>query len=851
MTTFQPTKKILLNGPWFLLCKSRNIHIPIDVPGSVYEALLTHQLIENPFWGLNEDTLSWVYEEAWQFERVVILSPEDISYRRIMLRFNGIDTLASVYLNDTLIGTTNNMHRTYEFEIHSPKKSHIREGENIVRVIIHSATKYARKMCDSHPEGDIALKPFGINKNQALPGVPYLRKGEWSFGWDWGPKLPDVAIWRNVELEFIDSARICNVFIEQHHTYSPTSSPISIDRTRLHFRITSEFVIPLQERSWVYELKIESPTHKEIDQSISIQNSVENFDFVLFSPDLWWIHELGESPLYKIIIDLKYNTVLIDSCTIQIGIRDLQLIRKSDQWGETFFFRLNGVPVFAKGANWIPVDSFLPRGYRDGSVNRLLTAARDAHFNMIRVWGGGIYESDQFYEICDRFGLLVWQDCPFACSPIPKEPEFIENVKIETIQNVQRLRHHPSLALWCGNNEIEVAWVEWGLRLKYPSLLPIYLEVFESILPKIIHEEDPQRSYWPSSPSSGGKLLQPGSQKKGDAHYWAVWHLGLPFSSYHRQFPRFMSEFGFESFPDFKTIQMFCPPDQLSAYSPIMENHQKNTSGNAKLMNYMKRRFLIPKDFSKQVILSQLTQAEAITYGVEHWRRHRTNFRCMGTLYWQLNDCWPVASWSSIDYYGRWKALHYFARRFYSPVAVSVDIIKDRCVFWGINDLVKDQTVNIEWALISNRSDVIVHEKKQFIIPSISALPLHSIFIPTLVSRNKGDFGILFEVFNENHRMIMHGWEFFDKPKRFTLIDPLISWQIIEGEKNEWSVEIRVKNIAIYVFIQSETLDFVCSDNFFHLLPNQSRQIQLNFFGAITKSEIEKNISVLSLYNLQ
>ena len=452
-------------------------------------------------------------------------------------------------------------------------------------------------------------------------------------------------------------------------------SGYTIQGAEINLQVTCDMVRPFSE-NYTCRAELTDGINTYVDET-DVSNETFSLALSIESPQLWWIHELGEPFLYDLTVRCYCGDICVDTYTQKIGVREIKLVRDTDTWGETFYFRLNGIPVFAKGANWIPSDSFPARGKKLGLYQKLLCDAKAANMNMIRVWGGGIYEDDEFYSICDALGLLVWQDFMFACKPTPRHDDFFKAVEKDAVQNVKRLRHHPCIALWVGNNEIELAWVEWFYTWRFArTYKKAYSRLFEEMLPEVVAEHDPDRSYWPSSPSSGGNFKEPNSADRGDSHFWEVWHLNKPFSAYRAHFSRFMSEFGFESFPSIKTLRSFCPLDQLSFHSPIMENHQKNRSGNKKIIAYMKRRFLIPKEFEKQVVLSQITQAEAMEYGVEHWHRNRTNFHCMGALYWQLNDCWPVASWSSIDYYGRWKALHYFAKRFFFA-----GLSKRRCFF--------------------------------------------------------------------------------------------------------------------------------------------------------------------------
>ncbi len=391
-------------------------------------------------------------------------------------------------------------------------------------------------------------------------------------------------------------------------------------------------------------------------------------DFVILKPELWWPNGLGKQALYRLRVRLIANKRLLDQAETRIGLRTLELRQKPDQWGKSFEFVVNGVPVFAKGGNWIPADSFPSRISKD-RYRRLIKSVRDSNMNMLRVWGGGIYESNDFYDLCDEMGIMVWQDFMFACSMYPGDQEFLDNVRNEAIDNLKRLRNHASIVIWVGNNEVETAWAHWGWKDHLPAKLwDDYQKIFHKLLPSVCAEFDPSRPYWPSSPSSNLEA-DSDSQNIGDVHYWGVWHAALPFTDYEKQLPRFMSEYGFQSFPQIKTVNDYAPPADHDIGSPVMLVHQKHPRGNQLIREYMLREYPEPKNFESFLYVSQVLQAEGIKVGAEHLRRIMP--RNMGSLYWQIDDCWPVASWSSIDYFGRWKALQYYARRFYNDLLVS------------------------------------------------------------------------------------------------------------------------------------------------------------------------------------
>ncbi len=715
-----------LQGTSRVYSDTRDIDLPIGIPGSVYDALICAGLLEDPFYGLNEHQSQWVHETDWTIVTEFTIPPEIRARKHILLKFYGIDTFATILLNDSVLGQVDNMHREYEFEITYWAK----EGPNRLAVQFQSPSKVARQSYEADHQ---RLKPF----TGQVPGRLYVHKAQYSFGWDWGPALPDIGIWRPVELIGMDGARLLDV--QAVPKFAPDYAKVTLG-VQVHGQWEAVMEKQLSYRA---TLQYESPQAIQFKQ---MQEGTTPHLAFEFAPQLWWTTEQGKPNLYHLEVQLLAGGKVVDTIATKIGLRDLKLVRRKDEWGESFFFQLNGVPVFMKGADWIPVQSFIPKGRRLNLIRSTLIYATQAHMNMLRIWGGGVMEDDEVYNFCDEHGILLWQDFPFACgfNPIIRNDAgefnaFYENIGILATQNVIRLRNHPSLAIWVGNNETEEFVPGKGLEV-----VTAYCDIFERLLPKICSELDPTRPYWPASPSSGGSggtgVFPPHVENAGDTHFWSVWHGGWDFATYRDNFSRFMSEFGFEAFPDLKTCAEFCPPDQQAFESPIMRNHQKHPDGNAKILNYMRKRFAIPPDFARQVLLSQVNQADAIEYGVEHWRRNRGapgREHCMGTLYWQLNDCWPVASWSSVDYSkklaeqhhapGRWKALHYFACRFYRPVIVSIAEAPDFSEIWAVNDLNYPQLVQLTWQLLDPAGKTWKSGKKECALAACASEKLEAV----------------------------------------------------------------------------------------------------------------------------
>ena len=581
-------KTISLNGAWTLeIPASAFGAVPAAVPGSVYHDLLTAGCIEDPFWRDNETEALKLMENDFVYSRRFEVGADLLGCESVILRCEGLDTLAEIRLNGSLAGTAENMHRIWEYDV----KSLLREGENDISVRFASPTKYIREAYAlSRADGS----------SDAMVGFPLLRKAHCMFGWDWGPRLPDAGIWRPISLLGIDTARIRDVLILQDHSRAPDAVALTV-RTNLEHVGAGEAAV---------RVRVTGP----------------------------WPAGFGDQPLYTVTVTLEKDGAELDSSEKRIGLRTMTVTRKKDEWGESFSHCVNGVDIFAMGADYIPEDNLLPR-VNPERTRKLLTDARAANMNCVRVWGGGYYPGDAFYDICDELGLLVWQDFMFACAVYNLTDEFEANITAEFVDNVRRLRHHPSLALWCGNNEMEqfVAQGEWVSSKRQAA---DYIKMYEYVIPN-----------------------------RGDVHYWDVWHGLKPFTDYRNYLFRYVSEFGFQSFPCMETIESFTLPEDRNLFSYVMEKHQRNASANGRIVFYLSQMYLYPREMSELVYASQLLQAQAMQYGVEHWRRHRGH--CMGAVIWQLNDCWPVASWASIDYFGRWKALHYYAKRFFAPVLIS------------------------------------------------------------------------------------------------------------------------------------------------------------------------------------
>ncbi len=811
-----------LSGAWTFRQSNTNEWLPGKVPGSVHLDLLALSRIPDPFVADNEKRVQWVAETDWEYTRSFEVDPQLFAEPQIYLVCDGLDTLAEVRLNGRLVAATDNMFRQYRWDV----KNLLLPGENDISVSFCSPVRFAAERIK---------QKYLISPAQSIPGGTYLRKAACQFGWDWGPKLPPVGIWKDIRLEGYHEGRISDVDLRQIHADG---------RVRLRALVAVERFGPSPLEA---SLRVTGPDGQVWHARLPVQDGAANLDVEIENPQLWWPNGYGAQPLYQAEIAVESGGEVLDLRSYQVGLRKLELRQEPDQWGRSFTFVVNDVPIFAKGSNWIPAETFHTR-ITDLNLDGLISAAAITHHNMLRVWGGGYYEDERFYDLCDRYGILVWQDFMFSCGVYPlDDPEFLDNIYEETTQAIRRLRHRACLALWCGNNEMDMGWVEWGWdSLKMRRLKSAYKQFFYQTLPEICAREDPDHPYWPSSPSSGSPLDHPNGQSQGDAHYWQVWHGRKPFSAYKTQYPRFMSEFGFQSLPPLETIRTFAAPEDWDLTSHVMEHHQRSPVGNALILAQMTSRFHIPLDFPSTVYLSMVLQAEGIRSGVEHWRRNKN--RVSGTLYWQLNDVWPVTSWSSIDYYGRWKALHYAARRFYAPVLLSADQEGSRVALHLTNDLRRDWEGTLEWSLETLDGKVLESEEKLLSIPALDSRVVSHLDFSDILTGQAGTRTVLVYRLMENNRMTAECVLPFVADKFLALADPCIEARV-EGADDGLTISLAAQSLARFVEVSLVGADVVFSDNYFDLPARQRRTISCPLPEGWDLQRAQAALCVRSLFN--
>ena len=817
--------KLNLNeGDWRLQAVGEHEWLPLALPGEVHLALLNAGRIPDPFVEDNELAVQWVAEKDWVFEGEIDL-PDDLHQEdKVWLHFEGLDTLAEVWLNDTRLGETNNAFREYSWEV----KNLLNKGKNILRILFHSPVNYVKERQKKQPLD---------SPDQSIPGGPYLRKAPCQWGWDWGPRIPPIGVWKDAYLEGHSLARIKTLHLKQKHLFNGTVE-VCVDAQIDQWTDKNlQMCMTLQDPQG----HIFATTCKFLDGSASPTIEIPN-------PILWWPNGYGEQALYQVQIKLgTENEVLLDQRDFQLGLRKLELRQKADEYGESFTFIVNDVPIFAKGSNWIPADTF-PTRIKRQDLDRLLGDAAKAHHNMIRVWGGGFYESEDFYDLCDQYGILVWQDFIFSCSVYPLDaPDFVENVRQEVIDNVSRIRHRASLALWCGNNEMDWGWEIWGWQDEgMAKYLEPYKTFFYETLPGWLRDLDPDTPYWYSSPTSGKPFENSNSNDKGDAHYWDVWHGGKPFSAYREQNPRFMSEFGFQSLPPLKTIKTYANEDHWNLTDYMIEHHQRSPYASAMFMAQMAFHYMMPVDFPSLVYLTMVLQAEGIRYGVEHWRRNRQ--RVSGTLYWQLNDCWPVASWSSLDYFGRWKALHYASRRFYAPVLLSIEDENTTMRVHLTNDLLKDWEGEIHWRLMRLDGEVLKSGEKDVLAePLSSSMVIEESFDDLSLQAQRETVFVAQRI--KDRRVQATQLATFVPNKHLQLVNPQLKAYLRDGERGDCLIEVEAGYLARYVELSLDNADVVFSDNYFDVLPGETVQICCPKPEGWTIDDLARSLTVFSLYD--
>jgi len=777
-----------LKEGWSFRQADKKEWLPAVVPGCVHTDMLANGKIEDPFYRLNEHELQWIDKVDWEYKTKFAVDDETFARSFIVLDFKGLDTYADVYVNDSLVLSADNMFREWSVNI----KSLARKGDNQLRILFRSPIIEGIKKYDANgyviPVSNNDLAEIGQVEGNKLVSV-YTRKAGYHFGWDWGPRLVSSKEATFTAVFEIDAMKASTA------TVSINSDGVELAKTK----------VKLKEGVSIYSV-----------------------DFKIDNPTLWWTNGLGDAHLYNISGKLTVDGYSTEK-NERVGIRTLELVRDKDQNGTSFYFKLNGVPVFMKGANYIPNDVF-PARVSHEMYQKVVHTAKISNFNMLRVWGGGIYENDEFYDLCDENGILIWQDFMFACAMFPGDAAFQENVRQEASDNIKRLRNHPSIALWCGNNEILAAWFGWGWKQTEEKksketadkIWKSYTDIFHRILPDAVAANDPGRSYWDSSPSSG--MGKPADLTNGDEHYWGVWWGKDPFSKYATHIARFMSEYGFQSFPELKTVRQYAATQDYDIFSEVMKSHQRSSIGNGTIEYYTLQDYKKPKNFESFLYVNQVLQAEGIKFALEGHRR--ASPYCMGSLYWQINDCWPVASWSSTDYFQRWKALQYFAKKGFEPVLVSSYKENDSLKVDIINDKLKVIKGQLVVQVFDFDGNEVFKRSLNVNIPANSSNTFFSESTSGFMKKIQDNKQFLMVELVSNGEVLSRNTMFFRPIKDVLLPAPDLKYEInpVEGG---FEIALNTNKLAKNIFMTIGNEDGFFSDNYFDLIPGFPVKLKL------------------------
>ena len=811
-----------LNVGWKLHLNNKEDWIDARVPGNVHLDHLENRKIPDPFFGQNEAELQWISDEDWTYKLMFEPDKDLMERKNIILFFHGLDTYADIFLNSIKVLSANNMFHPWSANV----KDVIKDGMNNLEIHFRSPLKEVSGQMNSI---DHALP---ADNDQAGKTSPYTRKAPYHYGWDWGPCLVTSGIWKEVELIgwedwYVDQLQIKN-------------KNVSKDTAELEVELTV-----LSDISEGISVCVrESLSGKDFKKIFRMEPGANDFSFTISidNPDLWWPVGHGDQILHEFFLTIETKE-REEHHERRLGIRDVKIRRDKDEKGESFEIHVNGMPIYSKGANWIPADFFVERLTRD-DYKRLLNDAIRANMNTLRIWGGGIYEPDHFYELCDEMGIMVWQDFMFACSMYPGNDEFLDSVEKEARYQVNRLKGYASVILWCGNNEIASGWLSWGWKEELPiSVWQDYKKLFHELLPKVCHELDPERFYWPSSPGHGiDQSDEDQIYGKGDNHYWGVWHGGDEFDAFEDNVGRFMTEYGMQSFPATSTIESFADKKDRVLDSAIMNAHQKASLGTGNLMKYIEDQYRVTNDFDSVTGLSQIMQAESIRFAVEAHRRHMPY--CMGTLYWQFNDCWPVISWSSIDYKGNWKALHYSARNFFKPVIVSLRDLEDVVNVHVVNDRHYGLDAVVKIGLFGFNGDLLFEDSFSMEVKQFSSCIARSIDKTVLLDGRDLSTLVLRAELTSNRESLSKSHQFFKKPKELKIPPPEFEHEV-KYLNGKYEITIRSYSFLYQLHFISSQVRGVFSDNYFNMLPNEVNVIEFEPYEDEQLEELVLKIRTL------
>lgn len=795
-----------LHEGWEFRQVKKDNWLKATVPGNVHMDLFANKEIEDPFYRTNEKDQQWIDKEDWEYRTSFKVEKTLLNRENIALQFEGLDTYADVYLNDSLILNADNMHVGWTVSV----KKFLKEGTNSIRIYFTSPIMKTLPLYDSLGY----ILPANNDQGDKRVSV-FTRKAGYHYGWDWGPRFVTSGIWRPIHLQAWDNATITNLHIQQ--------TALSDEKAKLNGVFEIESSIDVKAKVSLAGI---DNGFKQVVQEVNLKKGLNSVTVAIEidKPERWWPNGLGEAKLYQLAGALKIEGTSVDSIKTRVGLRTVEVVNEKDSIGESFYFKVNGVPVFMKGANYIPSDNFYNRVDR-ARYEMWLDAAVNSNMNMLRVWGGGIYENDLFYELADERGLLLWQDFMFGCSMYPGDSVTLRRITQEAAYNVKRLRNHPSLAFWCGNNEMDEAWHTWGWQKAWnlhgedsAKVWHDYETIFHKILPEAVAKYD-NRFYWSSSPKIGFRDIR--STKIGDMHYWGVWHEEKPFAEFKNYIGRFMSEFGFQSFPELRTIESYTIPSDWNIDSTVMKSHQRHPRGNQVIREYMQRDYKMPKEFKNFIYLQQVQQAQGMRMGLEaHRRKMPYN---MGTLYWQLDDCWPVASWSGIDYYGRWKALQYHVRKAYTQTLVSPSEDNGLTSVWVVNDKLSDISAELKIDLIDFSGKVLMTKQMPIIIPANSSKSYFEASSKDLLKGMNKKNTLMVVAISEKGTLVSRNELYFVPPKEMMLETPKIERTLV-ASGDGYRLTLKSDKLAKDVYINTKA-EGTYSNNYFDILPGETVEI--------------------------
>lgn len=837
--TAADVRQMLGGSDWTFGQSRLSKRYPATVPGTVHTDLMANGVIEDPFVGLNERGVQWVDKEDWIYQKEFIPDPELMAQDNVDLVFEGLDTYADVFLNDSLVLVADNMFRTWKGDA----KPYLKDGKNLLRILFHSP------IAVDMPKWEAMPNQYKASNDQSENGgifdrklSVFARKAGYHYGWDWGPRLVTSGIWRALYLNGWSGARIDNVYVRQHDV-SARSASISNEVEIEADRDIKGAVVTVTDAS----------TNRELGRrKCDLHNGINRIavDFSIRNPRLWWCHNLGKPELYTFSTQVHLPDGKTMSHDERVGLRSVKIVTEPDDNGTMqFYFVLNGVPVFAKGTNYIPQDSFLPRVTEERYQSAVADAVA-ANMNMIRIWGGGIYEDDIFYDLCDEMGVMVWQDFMFACSMYPASGQWLESVKMEARDNLIRLRNHPSIVMWCGGNECLDAWYNWGWKRRHENGAPeearrieaeMNTQYFE-VLPDMMERYAPDSFYWANSPFSGKGKGSDGVN--GDRHYYGVWQRKHPISQYNQEKSHFFSEYGVQSFPEYSTVMSYARNTvDHNLTSDVMMWHQRGgENANSLIAWYLENEYRQPDNFREMLYLNQVFQADAIRTAIESHRRNMPY--CMGSLLWQHDDCWPVASWSTRDYYGKWKAAHYLIRRAFDNVIASPEIIGDSIHIFTVSDMVDkcrgelsvtvyDLSGKKRWAK-TIPVDVAANTSSE-----VCAIPVSAILDGADIHDVVINLGITTDEITHD------GNYYLCKQSELRLPKADIDYEVIPVESGyEVKMSSPVFVRAVYLSLEGEDSQF--DDNYFDLLPGQTRSCRIK--SALSPEDFKAKLNLTSLY---